>query len=50
MNCWVKETFSEAEEGETDTLIGAVMAIAAEALLVGSAAEVAVRVTAAGLG
>jgi hypothetical protein len=50
VNCCVRETFTEAEVGETDTLIGAVMEMVAEALLVPSAMEVAVRRTVAGLG
>jgi hypothetical protein len=49
-NCCVRETFTEAEVGETDKLIGAVMEMVAEALLVPSATEVAIRRTVAGLG
>ena len=50
VNCWVRETFTEPEAGETDTVIGAAMEMVAEALLVVSATEVAVTVTVAGLG
>jgi hypothetical protein len=49
-NCCVRETFTEAEAGETDTLISAAMEIVADALLVASATEEAVKVTVAGLG
>jgi hypothetical protein len=50
VNCWVSATLTEAEVGETATLIGAVMVMIAEAVLVGSAIDVAVRTTVAGLG
>ena len=50
VNCCVRETFTEADVGATDTLIGAVMEMVAEALFVPSAADVAVRRTVAGLG
>ena len=50
VNCWVREAFTAAEAGETDTVIGAAMEMVAEALLVVSATEVAVTVTVAGLG
>jgi hypothetical protein len=50
VNCCVRDTFTEAEVGETDTLIGAVMEMAADALLVPSVTDVAVKVTFAGFG
>src|SRR5215831_18001745 len=48
VNCWVLEMFSEAEAGETDTLMEDVTAIVAAAVLVPSAIDVAVSVTVAG--
>ena len=50
VNCCVAEMFNEAELGETDTLTGAVTVIIADAFFDVSATEVAVSVTAAGLG
>ena len=50
VNCCVVETFNEAELGETDTLMGAVTVIVADAFFEVSAIEVAVSVTVAGLG
>ena len=50
LNCWVVETLSDAEEGDTETLMGAVTVMVAVAFLEESAMEVAVRVTVAGAG
>ena len=50
VNCWVREAFTAAEAGETDTLIGAVTVMIAVLLLVSSLIDVAVSVTAAGFG
>jgi hypothetical protein len=50
VNCSVRETFTEPVAGETDTLIGAVTVMVAVPLLVPSATDVAVSVTAAGFG
>jgi hypothetical protein len=50
VNCCAVEMFNEADVGETDTLMGAVTVIVADAVLDVSAADVAVSVTAAGLG
>ena len=50
VNCWVREAFTAAEAGETDTLIGSVMEMVAAPLFVPSVTEVAVSVTAAGFG
>src|SRR5262245_44055752 len=50
VNCSVAEICSEAEAGETDTAIGAVTAIVADAVFEASATDVAVSVTEAGLG
>jgi hypothetical protein len=50
VNCCVSETFTVADVGETETPIGAVMMIVADALFVASATDVAFRVTVAGLG
>ena len=50
VNCCVAEMFSEAEAGETDTAIGAVTVIVADAVFEASATDVAFSVTEAGLG
>ena len=50
VNCCVPEMFKETEAGETDTLMGAVTVIVADAVLDVSAADVAVSVMVAGLG
>ena len=50
VNCWVIKTPKLVEVGTTDTLIGAVTVMVAVPLLVPSATDVAVSVTAAGFG